>query len=179
MKTLAFAASNSKNSINKKLVTYAARLLAEEVMETEIEIVDLNDFVAPLYSIDIEQADGVPEAAKALRAKIWDADQILISFAEHNGSYSVAYKSIFDWMSRLDGVVYDGKPVVLLSTSPGGKGGASVVAQAAASMPFFGAEVKATLSVPQFHNAFDVETGRLVDETANARLLEVLSAFKA
>ena len=178
MKTLAFAASNSRNSINKALVTHAARLLADTVMDTEVEIIDLNDYVAPLYSIDIELESGVPEAAKALKAKIADADQVLISFAEHNGSFTAAYKSIFDWMSRLEGKVYDGKPVVLLSTSPGGGGAGSVLKQAEASMPFFGAEVKASLSVPKFAEAFDLEAGALRDDSLRAQLIEALSAFK-
>ncbi|MBR9834664.1 MAG: NAD(P)H-dependent oxidoreductase [Alphaproteobacteria bacterium] len=179
MKTLAFAASNSRNSINKALVTYAAKLLSEQVMETEIDLVDLNDFAAPLYSIDIEMEDGIPQAAKDLKARIAAADQVLISLAEHNGSYTAAYKSIFDWMSRLEGKVYEGKPIVLLSTSPGGRGGASVKAQASASIPFFGGEVKASLSVPGFGQVFDTAKGELTDPDLHAELLKTLAAFKA
>ena len=40
MKILAFAASSSKNSINKKLVTFATTFFTNE----DIEILDLNDF---------------------------------------------------------------------------------------------------------------------------------------
>jgi NAD(P)H-dependent FMN reductase len=39
MKIIAFGASPSKNSINKKLATYAAHLF-----ENEVEVLDLNDF---------------------------------------------------------------------------------------------------------------------------------------
>lgn len=178
MKTLAFGASISSTSINKALATYAAHLLSDEIMETEIEIIDLNDYAAPIYSIDHEKAHGIPDAAKALKDKIQSADQIIISFAEHNGSYTAAYKSIFDWMSRLEGKVYESKPVVLLSTSPGARGGASVMAAAETSMPFFGATVKATLSVGGFYDVFDLEKGEVSDAETKARLIEALKSFK-
>ncbi|MEL8054553.1 MAG: NAD(P)H-dependent oxidoreductase [Pseudomonadota bacterium] len=178
MKTLAFGASNSSTSINKALATYTVHLLAEEVMETEVEIIDLNDYAAPIYSSDHEKTYGIPDAAKALKDKIQSADQIIISFAEHNGSYTAAYKSIFDWMSRLEGKVYEGKPVVLLSTSPGARGGASVLATAEISMPFFGATVKATLSVGGFYDVFDFEKGEVSDAETKMRLIEALKSFK-
>jgi chromate reductase len=40
MKIIAFAGSNSRNSINKKLVTYASTLFTG----AQVEILDLNDF---------------------------------------------------------------------------------------------------------------------------------------
>ncbi|MEM6626600.1 MAG: NAD(P)H-dependent oxidoreductase [Pseudomonadota bacterium] len=179
MKTLAFAASSSRKSINKRLVAYAAELLARDVMETAIEVVDLNDYDAPLYSIDREMANGVPQAAVDFKAKIASADQILISLAEHNGSYTAAYKSLFDWMSRLEGKVYEGKSVVLLSTSPGGRGGMSVMELAVRTIPFFGAELRGSLLVPKFHEVFDIDKGELTDAALKADLVKALSGFKS
>ena len=115
MKVLAFAASSSSNSINKKLVTYAASLLSN----AEVEILDINDYEMPLYSEDKEKELGQPEAAKRFFNKIGAADALLISFAEHNGSYTAAYKNLYDWTSRIDPKVYQGKPMVMLATSPG------------------------------------------------------------
>ncbi len=178
MKTLAFGASNSRMSINKALATHAAEVLADEVMQTDIEIIDLNSFEAPFYSPEYEELHGVPESVKALKAKVIAADQIIISFAEHNGSYVAFYKNLFDWMSRMEGPVFDGKKMVLMATSPGGKGAASVLAQAETSMPFFGATVAATLSVPKFHEVFDREEGQLIDDELKAALREALSTLK-
>lgn len=48
---LAFAGSNSSNSINKQLATYAASL----VKDANTKILDLNDFELPIYSIDLEK----------------------------------------------------------------------------------------------------------------------------
>ena len=91
MKLLAFAASNSKKSINKRLVTYAASLLEG----ADVEVLDLNDYEMPLFSVDKEEELGHPALAKAFLAKIAASDALIISFAEHNGSYSVAYKNLF------------------------------------------------------------------------------------
>jgi hypothetical protein len=62
-------------------------------------------------------------------------------------------------MSRLDGKVWAGKPLLLLSTSPGSRGGATVLAIAAARFPFDGADVVASFSLPQFRINFHQEEG--------------------
>ena len=55
MKVLAFAASNSRSSINKRLVTHAAEVFAQEIDTTaEAEVIDLNDYELPIYSEDRE-----------------------------------------------------------------------------------------------------------------------------
>ena len=115
MKILAFAASSSKKSINKRLVTYAASLL----QGADVEVLDLNDFEMPLFSVDKEEELGHPALAKAFLSKIAASDALIISFAEHNGSYSAAYKNLFDWCSRAGAKVFHDKPLVLLATSQG------------------------------------------------------------
>ncbi len=59
-KILAFGASNSKTSINKQLATYASSLLKN----TEVEVLDLNDFDVPTYSVDLEGKSGIPDNAQ-------------------------------------------------------------------------------------------------------------------
>lgn len=173
MKLLAFAASSSKKSINKQLVTYAAR----QVAGAEVELLDLNDYELPLFSVDKEADLGKPALAQAFLDKIAASDAILISFAEHNGSYSAAYKNLFDWCSRANAKVFQGKPMVMLSTSPGARGGASVLAAATGSAPFFGGQLKASLSVPAFHDNFDVERQELKNEELKAKLVTALASL--
>nr|WP_054342033.1 NAD(P)H-dependent oxidoreductase [Neptunomonas antarctica] len=170
MKILAFAASSSTRSINKKLVTYAATLLAD----SQVEVLDLNDYELPLFSEDKEIELGQPSLAKDFLDKITASDAILISFAEHNGSYSAAYKNLFDWCSRINPKVFQNKPMVLLSTSPGAGGAASVLAQALKSAPFFGGDVKASYSMSGFYENFDVENGRIKNQDMNASLVSAL-----
>lgn len=174
MKLLAFAASSSRTSINKQLVTYAASLLDN----AEIEILDINDYEMPLFSEDKEKELGQPQAAKNFFNKIGAADALLISFAEHNGSFTAAYKNLFDWTSRIDPKVYQGKQMVLLATSPGPGGASSVLATAKTSAPFGGGNVKADLSLAGFYDIFDTDTGRLIDDAAQAKLEAALACFQ-
>jgi len=166
MKLLAFAASSSRHSINKKLVTYAASLVAG----ADVEILDLNDYELPLFSVDKEMDLGQPQLAQDFLAKIAGADALMISFAEHNSSYAAAYKNLFDWCSRINNKPFMGKPMVLLSTSPGARGGASVLAAALASAPRFNGDVKASLSIPSFGDSFDVTQGKIIQEELATQL---------
>ncbi|MDA8646455.1 NAD(P)H-dependent oxidoreductase [Porticoccaceae bacterium] len=153
MKILAFAASNSRKSINKSLINYAATLLENH----EVEIIDINDYEMPMYSSDLEEAHGIPDAASRFLKKIQDADALLISYAEHNGNYTVAYKNLFDWASRENQKVYQGKSILMLSTSPGPGGARSVLTLATESAHFFNGKVRASLSIPSFYDNFDQE----------------------
>jgi NAD(P)H-dependent FMN reductase len=155
-------------------VTYAATLLDGAV----VEVLDLNDYELPLFSVDKEQVLGHPELAKAFMAKVAASDAVMISFAEHNGSYSAAYKNLFDWCSRIGPKVFQDKPLVLLSTSPGARGGASVLAAATSSAPFFAGHVKASFSIPSFYENFDVERGTLKNEAIKIKLVEAVSRLR-
>jgi len=168
MKILALAASNNKQSINKKLVTYAGSLIDG----AEVEVLDINDYEMPIYSVDREEENGIPDLAHAFYKKIGDADALIISYAEHNGSFTAAYKNLYDWTSRIDMKVYQGKPMLMLAASPGPGGGANVLASAKTSAPYFGGEVVAALSFPSFHNHFDVQVGELTDSELQSQLLE-------
>ncbi|CAH1386964.1 NADPH-dependent FMN reductase [Candidatus Nitrotoga sp. M5] len=174
MKLLAFAASNSKKSINKQLVTYASSL----IVGATVDVLDLNDYELPLFSVDKEEELGHPELAKAFMSKIASSDAVIISFAEHNGTYSAAYKNLFDWCSRASKKVFQEKPLVLLATSPGALGGARVLAAATSSAPFFSGQVKASLSIPSFYENFDVERGMLKNEAFKTKLIEAVSRLR-
>ena len=173
MNIVAFAASSNTQSINKKLVSYAASLLPEH----HVEILDLNDFEMPLFSEDRERELGQPELAHRFLDKLSGADAIIISFAEHNGSYSAAYKNLFDWCSRIEPKVYRDKNMVLLSTSPGRRGGANVLASVLDSMPRFGGNILASLSIPSFNDNFDVEKNCLSNEPLEAQLIKAVSSL--
>lgn len=166
MKVIAFGASNSRNSINKALAAHAASLLDG----AQPELLDLNDFEIPMFSEDREAEIGQPQVAKNFLAKIEAADAVVVSFAEHNGSYTVAYKNLFDWASRIKREVFQGKPVIFLATSPGPGGAASVLQSAVNSAPFFGADVKGSLSVPSFFDNFDITAGALTNPNIKQQL---------
>jgi NAD(P)H-dependent FMN reductase len=174
MKILAFAASSSSKSINKQLASYAASVAANQHSAT-VEILDINDYEMPLFSQDKEEVLGQPEQATAFYSKLGEADAIIISFAEHNGTYTAAYKNLFDWTSRIDMKVFQNKPVVLLSTSPGPGGARTVLAQANASAGHFAADVKSSLSIPSFYDNFDNELQELTNNELKNQLQTALS----
>ncbi|MEG3619252.1 NADPH-dependent FMN reductase [Magnetovibrio sp. PR-2] len=171
---VAFAATTSSKSVNKQLATYAAGL----VEGASVEVLDLNDFELPLFSEDREAELGQPQLAHDFLAKLSGADAVVISFAEHNGSYAAAFKSLFDWASRITRDVYANKPMVLLATSPGPGGAKTVLAQAEGSMGFFAGDVKATLSVPSFYDNFDVEAQEMTNAELKAQLVDAMSTLK-
>ncbi|MFM2368605.1 MAG: hypothetical protein RL619_905 [Bacteroidota bacterium] len=173
MKIIAFGGSPSKNSINKKLATYAAHLFEN----AEVEILDLNDFQMPLFSVDIEKEIGQHELAKAFLAKITTADILVVSLAENNGNYSAAFKNVFDWCSRITGKVFQEKPMLLMATSPGGRGGASVLEIAKNAFPRYGGNVKATFSLPSFDANFDVENGEISNPELDNQLRAIVKNF--
>ena len=175
MRILAFAASNSSVSINRQLAEYAASLC----QGAEVEVIDIHDYEMPLYRHDREEADGIPQLAHDFLAKIGSADGLIVSFAEHNGAYSAAFKNLFDWCSRVGREVWQGKKMLLLSTSPGGRGGQSVLEFATAATPRFGGDVVGTMSVPSFGENFDSAAGKLDDAALDAELRELVAKLPA
>ncbi|WP_070962831.1 NADPH-dependent FMN reductase [Vibrio sonorensis] len=171
MKVIAFGASTSSTSINKTLATYAANLLPN----AEIKVLDIKDYSVPLFSEDTEKEIGKAEGAEAFLRDIEQADALIISFAEHNGSYPAAYKNLFDWATRINREVYQNKPAVYLSTSPGPGGAKTVLAQATTSAPYFGGDVKASVSVPSFYDTFDLDNGRLTNAEIEEQVKQAVS----
>lgn len=173
MKILTFAASSSSKSINKLLANYAASL----VEKSDVELLDINDYEMPLFSQDKEAILGQPDEAKAFYKKIGEADALIISFAEHNGSYTAAYKNLFDWTSRINQKLFQNKPMVFLSTSPGPGGAANVLNSAVTSAPYFDGDVKASLSVPSFFDNFDTETQQITSQSLLAELTQAVATL--
>lgn len=171
-KVLVFGASSSKNSINKQLATYAAT----KFDNIETNLIDLNDFEMPIFSVDKELELGHPNEAKIFKSHIKESDGILISFAEHNGSYSAAFKNVFDWTSRIEKSMWLDKPMFLMATSPGGRGGSSVLNLAVNDFPHRGGKIAASFSLPSFMQNFSVEEG-ITDEVLKNEFDSQLKLF--
>ncbi|MCM2680668.1 NADPH-dependent FMN reductase [Echinimonas agarilytica] len=175
MNILALGASSSRHSINQQLAIYTARLVEHSVVET----VDLNDYEMPIYSSDKEKHSGIPKQAHELFERIGNTDAVVISFAEHNASYTAAYKNIYDWMSRIDMKVYQNKPVLVLATSPGPGGASNVFNSALKSAPYFGMDVKGSLSVASFYDQFDAASNAPTSGTLEQQLQHLAKTLVA
>lgn len=173
-KLLAFGASNSSDSINRQLAKYAASLFKN----VAVDLLDLNDYEMPIYSKDREKKDGFPQLAQDFYKKIGDADFILISFAENNGNYTTAFKNILDWTSRINSKTFQEKPMLLLATSPGARGGGTVLDIAVKRMPFQGGIVKGSFSLPSFQQNFDIQKGEISNEELRDELRKIIDSIE-
>ncbi len=171
-KIIALAGSNSSTSINEQHATYASSL----VDNVKVKVLDLNDFEMPIYSSDRENESGHPNEAVAFVDEIRGADGIIISLAEYNGAYSGAFKNIFDWASRVEQKTFLGKPMLLMASSLGGRGGASVLEMASDRFPRHDANVVGKFSLPSFYDNF--KDGKIINEDLNNDLLEEVNQFQ-
>ena len=180
MKILAFAATSHQNSINKKLVKYVVlQLQALATADIDIEVIDLIDYELPLYSQDREQAQGIPARATEFYNKITAAEAIIISFAEHNHSYTAVYKNLFDWVSRINKKPYQGTPMLIMSAAPGGRGGQAVLETVERSTLRFGMDVITTISVPHFQDKYDQHSGTITNLHIKEKIDDGITALVA
>lgn len=171
-KIIAFAGSNSKTSINKALAIYAASL----VENVETKVLDLNDFELPIYGVDLENEIGIPENADKFLKAIKESDGIVLSLAEHNGVYTTVFKNLFDWMSRIDGKLWSEKPMLLMATSPGDRGGETVLDIAKGRFQFMGGNIIADFSFPSFVDNFS--EGKVTNDDLNTELKNKVTLFQ-
>jgi len=156
-KVLAFAGSTSSISINKQFATFAA----ENLENTDFDIIDLRDFEMPMYSED-EEKNGFSENAKKFSALLDRYDGFILSLAEHNGAYAAAFKNIFDWSSRVEANVFRDKPLLLMATSPGKMGGKFVLEAGVQKFSRMGAKELVSFSFPNFYENF--KEGTIIKE---------------
>lgn len=165
IKLIVLAGSTRQDSFNKRLARVAAAMATKK--GAEVEFIDLVEHPLPLYDGDLEAAQGLPENAAALKRKFAEADGILLSSAEYNGSMTAVLKNTIDWLSRpgaVDGSVFSGKVALLLAASPGGLGGLRGLNHLRDVLEALGVMVMpGQRAIAAAHQAFD-EEGKLKDE---------------
>jgi chromate reductase, NAD(P)H dehydrogenase (quinone) len=123
IRLLVIAASQRQGSFNKQLAAAAAahaRSRGLDAVEFDLRALDL-----PIYDGDLEARDGVPAGAATLLQAVVDSDAVLVVTPEYNGFPTPLLINSFDWLSRLPKglAATAGKPVALMSASPGPLGG--------------------------------------------------------
>jgi NAD(P)H-dependent FMN reductase len=171
-KIIAFSGSNSSSSINQQLI----QSIANSITDADVEVLSLRDFEAPIFGTDLEAEIGAPESMKALFEKFSAADGFIVSTPEHNGFMPAVLKNTIDWLSRMGRKVFNEKPVVFLSSSPGGRGGASALGQMLSIMPHQGAKVIGGHSVGSFFDKF--KEGALADGEDKEAISKLVNALK-
>jgi chromate reductase len=170
-KILAIGGSNSKTSINKMLATH----IASQVAGAAVTTLDWDHLVLPLYSVDLEANEGIPEAVIAFKKQIEDTDSIVLSVAENNGNITAAFKNLWDWTSRLDPKVWMSKPLFLAATSPGGRGGMNALEITKNLMPHYGGNLIVDFSLPSFYDNF--KEGTIAEAEKLQELTDKIEVF--
>ncbi len=171
---IVFGASTSEKSINKQFAIYAANQLENVV----VEVLDLNDYEMPIYSAEKEEKHGIPQLAIEFKDKLKKANGFIISFAEHNGIFTSGYKNIYDWVSRINMDVWEQKPMLLLSTSPGERGANSVLNFAYDFYSYSNKNIIGKYSLGSFYENFESKEG-LKNKEKQRELLELVHKFEA
>lgn len=122
----------------------------------------------PMYSEDHEREFGFSNSLIEFKDDIQKAQGIIISVNEHNSNPSAYFKNLLDWLSRLDKDFIRDKKILLMSTSPGKRGGIGALEITKNMLTRFGAEPVSTFSLPAFHVNFNVEKGLTDAELAKA-----------
>ncbi len=118
VKILGFVGSLRKGSYNKALMRAAEDLVPENA---EIEVFDIAQI--PMFNQDLERQP--PQIVREFKAKIRQADALLIATPEYNYSVPGVLKNAMDSASRPHGDnPFEGKPVAIMSASIGRLGGA-------------------------------------------------------
>lgn len=176
MRILALSGSPATPSINAALLAHATSLLPEG---TEVDRVSVLDIEQPFWTSTAEAA-GVPAAIQSLHARLQAADGVVLASPEHNGGAPALLKNTLDWLSRVNpGQPWLPRPLLLLSASPGARGGAGNLSGMAGLAPWWGATVVGHMSVGSWHSAADPATGALLDPTLAATLRDHVAALAA
>lgn len=170
MKIIAFGASHHKASINKVFAAYTA----SQFKNAAVEVLDLNNYELPMFTVDEEREIGHPQAAHDFVAKLEEADLLIISLSEHNGSYTASFKNLFDWATRVKLRLFEHKKMLLISTATGQGAGVHVLEAAKTRFPRHGAEIIGTFSLPRFKENFSLEAG-ITNEELNNQFEEVIN----
>ena len=179
-KLLFLSGSTRKESLNKKL----AQLACDKARSAgaEATLIDLQDFEMPMYQGDLEDRDGIPEAAKALRQVFADHDGFFIATPEYNSSMPPVLINALDWITRPQEnvaplIAFRGKVAALGAVSPGGLGGLRVLVPLRMMLGNIAVHVIPTqVAVSNGMDAFD-ENGGLKNEMQAGLLQMAVDEF--
>jgi hypothetical protein len=113
LRVLGVTNSLRTGSLNRMALALAGDCLPEGMV---MEVHDLRDI--PFYTHEQEQ-EGIPAPVLQWGQALADADGVVLSSPEYNHSIPPVIKNAIDWASRLKPQPFEGKPVMLISATPG------------------------------------------------------------
>ena len=171
---LVFGGSLRRDSFNQKLAAIVAS--GARAAGAEVTLIALRDFPLPVFDQDLEDAEGMPAAAKKLKQLFREHHGLLIATPEYNSSITAALKNAIDWVSRAESddepplVAFTGKTAILCAASPGALGGLRGLVHVRAILGNLGVTVLPDqVAVSKAHEAFKPD-GSLADEKQAAKV---------
>jgi len=175
LRILAFSGSARCESINRRLLAIA--IAETRLVGGEVTLLDLNEYVLPIYHGDVEDAEGLPANAVKLIELINSHHALLIASPEYNSMFSPLLKNTIDWCTRGDENPFTGKVAAVVSASPGPFGGVRSLTLVRALLLHLGCHiVPAQATLPHADKAFDA-SGNLTDARALKALKTVATAL--
>jgi chromate reductase len=174
IRILGIPGSLREASYNKAALRAAQELLPDGAT---LEVFDLEGL--PAFNEDDERA--LPARVVELKARIREADAILIATPEYNYSVPGVLNNAIDWASRPYGDnAWDGKPVAIMGASPGPLGTARAQYHLRQTFVFLNMYPvnRPEVMISNAVQRFDAQ-GRLVDEGSRARIRQLLEALVA
>ncbi len=133
---LCFAGSARTGSYSRQLASAAAQTGRD--LGASVTLLELAELGLPLFSQDLEAAQGLPEGAQRLKRLMFEHDAWVVVTPEYNGMTTPLLKNAIDWATRPGPQMGDewkvgtrpfaGKVVGLMSASAGPMGGITALA---------------------------------------------------
>ncbi len=163
---LAFAGSNRKESINRKVLAQA--VVGAQEAGAMVTVADLRDFAMPIYDADWHAEHGVPPGLVALRKLAMAANGLLIASPEYNSSVTPLLKNTIDWLSQeVNGesghAPFSGKVGALLGATNGAFGTIRALPHVSSILSNLGVLMLPVLAVPKAGSLFSPD-GKIIDE---------------
>ncbi len=136
------------------------------VLEHRVKLMNMANYPFPMYSEDYEKENGFSNSLVEVKNDIQNADGLIISVNEHNSNPSAYFKNFVDWLSRLDRDFIKDKKILLMSTSPGKRGGIGAHEVVKTMLTRFGANLIVDFSLPSFYQNFEEGKGITNEEFA-------------
>jgi chromate reductase, NAD(P)H dehydrogenase (quinone) len=170
-KILAFSWSNNIESIHRQLLSYIQQNYNNE--DISIEVKDIRGFETPYFSLEREQEEN-PEALDRFLELIPHYDGYVFATPEYNGWMPAIFKNLLDWVSRKSKNLFEEKPLLSLSASPGPWAWLNNRVYMTKVLGYFGAKSVAEYSIPSFYeNMKDWE----LEESHKIELSKAMDSF--
>jgi len=175
VRVLVLSASLRRSSLNARLADLTGRCI--EANGGSVAVKCMDDFEMPYYDQDVQDQEGFPAGADALRAALEANDAFVIAAPEYNASMPGSLKNAIDWLSRFHPQPFIERQSLLLSASPSMGGGNRGLWSLRVPLEHLGSRVYPDMfSLAQAHQAFD-DDGSLHDRELHARLDQTIIAF--